>query len=194
MAIVSVDEVNDHLSSPPWSQAQRDSVARRIDKLQADLAAWLQCPIDPEPRAESVPVAAKTGLVLATWPIYHLQTVDGTACNGTPPEGYVWAAPYRLALAVPDTVPSGWSSRSFSLLHGAHAQRGVALTYLAGWGPHQMLRGALIDKAAAYATNRHDDTVVARELDATAPPAAKEEWTEQELTMLRAFKIRGIAS
>ncbi|MGH3986588.1 MAG: hypothetical protein ACRDTZ_04635 [Pseudonocardiaceae bacterium] len=194
MAIISVDEVNDHLSSPPWSQAQRDSVARRIDKLQADLAAWLQCPIDPEPRAESVPVAAKTGLVLATWPIYHLQTVDGLACNGVPPPGYTWTQPYRLALTTPDVAPSDWSSRPFSLLHGVYGLRTVVLTYLAGWGPHRMLRGALLDKTAAYATNRHDDTVVARELDATAPPAMKEEWTEQELTLLRSFKVRGITS
>jgi hypothetical protein len=33
--------------------------------------------------------------------------------------------------------------------------------------------------------NRHDDTVVARALDAKEPPAIKEGWTDDELLMLR---------
>jgi hypothetical protein len=44
----------------------------------------------------------------------------------------------------------------------------------------------LLDKVGNCMLNRHDDTVIARNLDAEKPVNLNEDWTDQELLMLRA--------
>lgn len=186
MAVVTVDQVQRHLSNPPWSDDQIAACQLLINKRQAELSRWFGVPIEPTERTDLAVVMA-SGLVATLMPIHTLYDVDGvTAVNGVP------AAPYELrdgAWLYTVEADGGWpaySTRPFSLV-GSPSPR-VSVHYLAGWGATDDIVGAIVDKVSATMLNRHDDTVVARQLDAQAPPQLKEEWQETELTMLRSRK------
>ena len=186
MPIVTVEQVRDHLSRPAWTDSQTRACQQLINARQKRLEGWLRVPIDPVETTETVPVTLDTGLVSTTYPVHTLLDVAGlVATDGMPP------APYELRYGVwlydptYDTGQLGYTSRPFSPLTGAAPPR-VAVHYMAGWGAVDDLMGAIIDNVGAVMLNRHDDTVVARNLDAEKPPALAETWTDAELAMLRA--------
>jgi hypothetical protein len=185
MPIVTVEQVRDYLSHPSWSDAQRRACAQLIKARQARLQDWLRVPIDPVERTDMARVITG-GLVATTYPIHTLLGINGVAVTeGVPPapyelrDGWLYDTSYAQGVAA-------YSTRSFSLLAGANEPPQVSVHYMAGWGSKDDLVGAIIDKVAAVMLNRHDDTVVARNLDAEAPKSLNEDWTEDELKMLRA--------
>jgi hypothetical protein len=187
MAVVTVEQVRDHLSNPSWSDSQRRACQQLIDSRQALLQDWFRVPIEPGPqRTETVPVLDQTGLVSTTYPIYELIAVGGEAAvEGMPPAPYEIRDGAWLYDPTYDTGLIGYSSRPYSLIGGAALTR-VTVTYLPGWGAKADIVGAIIDKVGNIMLNRHDDTVVARNLDAEKPPQLGEAWTDDELKMLRA--------
>jgi hypothetical protein len=190
MAVVTVEQVNDHLSNPPWSAAQERACAELIDKRQAELQNWLTVPIEPgAPVTETVPVLC-SGVLSTRHPVYQVLTLAETAVTGglagcALPDPYFWYDEHWLAVPRALEYQLGYTSRPFSLEYGIGPQPGVAITYLPGWGPTPDITGAIIAKVAAVMLNRHDDTVTARALDEKAPPALKEEWTDDDLKMLK---------
>lgn len=179
MAIVSSVEVNDHLSSPPWSEPQWASVQRIIDRREADLEAWLGAPITPVQRVERAEVL-RSGLVATSGPVHTVHEIDGVAVVAeTLPEGWMIRGGHWLA-ATPGGLyePTAWS-----------APRSILIRYDAGWGSVPTLYGAILEKSADIARNRHDDTVTTSGLDAEAPARAPEEWTDNELASLHAYKL-----
>lgn len=186
MAIVTVEQVRDYLSHPSWTDSQRRACAQQIDYSQALLADWFRVPIEStETRTEMVPVLAETGLVATTYPIHTLVTIGGEAApGGVPPVPYEIRDGAWLYDPTYDTGLLGYTTRPFSLI-GPTGPPLVVVSYLPGWGAKDDIVGAIIKKVAAVMLNRHDDTVAARNLDGEKPTELKEDWTDQELAMLR---------
>lgn len=187
MPVVTTEQVRDHLSRPPWSDSQRAACEQLIASRQARLEDWFRVPIDPVERTETVPIYAESGLIATTYPIHTLLEVDGVAAvDGMPPAPYELRDRVWLYDPTYDTGTWATTSRPFSLTAPMFGRPRVAVHYLAGWGATSDIVGAIIDKVAAVMLNRHDDTVVARNLDAEKPTEIKEDWTDAELAMLRA--------
>ncbi|HZE02606.1 MAG TPA: hypothetical protein VE155_12660 [Pseudonocardiaceae bacterium] len=189
MPLTTVDQVNIHLSSPPWSADQRAACATLIGKREAELARWLGVPLEPILRVDTVPILLPSGLVATPMPIYRVLAIDGVDLVDN-----VLPVTYELRdeawLYSVDPGYAGYSTRPFSLISGRGGceQRRVSVKSLAGWGPKDDIIGAVIEKVGNTMLNRHDDTVVARNLDAQAPAPLKEEWTPVELLMLKSRK------
>lgn len=187
MGIITVEQVRSHLSGPAWNDAQRAACQRLIDGRQARLQGWLRIPIDPVERTELARVHLTTGLVMTTYPVHTLLGINGVAVpDGDPPP-----SPYELrdeAWLYDTSAPiqPAYSSRPFTLTAGANTLPPVSVHYLAGWGDKPDLVATLLDKVGNCMLNRHDDTVIARNLDAEKPVNLSEDWTDQELLMLRA--------
>lgn len=194
MPVVTAEQVRDHLSNPTWSDAQYRACTALIASRQARLQAWLRIPIDPIEVTETVRVLPNSGLVATTYPIHTLLGIDTTIVVGGVP-----ASPYELrdemAWLYDTSYSSGgqyaYTSRPFSPVYGACPPPRVAVHYMAGWGSKDDLVGAIRDKVGNIMLNRHDDTIVARNLDAEKPPQLVEEWTDAELNMLRARRRPG---
>jgi hypothetical protein len=75
-----------------------------------------------------------------------------------------------------------------SLLGGPGPVPHVTIVYRPGWGRHEALRGAVLEKATALMMNRHDDTITARQLEGQTPPKMTEDWTADEVAALGAFR------
>lgn len=187
--VVTVGQVRNYLSSPPWSAEQEASCALLISQRQRDLENYFSCPIDPRDRIENVAML-DSGLLATTWPVFRVYAIDTTTVTGPGavygealPSPYVWrdegwvSAP-EPALALANTT------RPYSLLSGDTFAPKVAMSYAGGWGGQPDIVGAIIQKVAAVMLNRHDDTVTVRGLDAKPPPPLKEEWTDAELKRL----------
>jgi len=189
VAIVTVGEVNDHLSNPPWSAAQEATCQELIDRRQTELRRWLGVPIEPLPMAETVRVL-DSGLLATHWPVARVLVLDDVVITNGGLTGCELPAPYywrdeHWISASPPVTSIGYTARPYSLLTGPSALPGVTLSYLGGWGPVSDLKGAIISKVAATMLNRHDDTVTARALDDKKPAPLKEEWTDKELLMVK---------
>lgn len=187
MSIVTAEQVRVYLSSPSWTGEQYASVDANCAQREGELAGWLRVPLTPEERTETVPVLA-SGLVATSAPIYQLFDIDNVASAGdVPPAGYVLARGY---LRRPGAT--GASARPFSPLAGDSSLAAVTVHYMAGWGPHPALAGAIMTRVGAYALNKHDDTVMARNLDGDTPKPLRENWTEDDFAVLRAFRRPGV--
>lgn len=188
MAIISVEQVRAHLSGPAWSDSQRATCQQLIDGRQARLQGWLRVPIDPVELTEYARVNQHTGMVMLTYPIATLLAInDTTITSGSPaPDPYLLRETVLYDTTYTAAGQPIYSSRPFALTEGADCAPPVKVHYLGGWGPVPDLVSTLLDKVGNAMLNRHDDTVIARNLDTDKPPMLAEDWTDQELLMLRA--------
>jgi hypothetical protein len=186
MAIITVEQVRNHLSGPAWNDQQRADCQRFIDGRQARLQSWLRIPIDPIEVTERVRVSPTTGLVMTTYPIHTLIAInDVLVVNGVPPDPYEIQGETWLYDTSYPSQPA-YIVRPFTLTDGTAYAPPVKVHYMGGWGDQPDLVATLLDKVGNCMLNRHDDTVIARNLDAEKPVNLNEDWTDQELLMLRA--------
>lgn len=187
-SVVTVDQVRDYLSSPPWSAKQEATCALEIATKQSQLERFLQVPIDPVDRTDNARILP-SGLVCTDLPVYTLIAVDSVpTVAGVPPIPYTLKDGWLYGQELDTGYSTGaLNSRPFSLVAGGYNPR-VLVHYLGGWGGQPDITGAIIRKVAAVMLNRHDDTVVARNLDAEKPKEVSEAWTDQELLSLRSRK------
>lgn len=185
MAVVTTEQVRDYLSHPTWSDAQIRACEQEIDAKTTALEGWFRVPIEPVERTEYAPIY-RTGLVATTAPIYTLLALDDVpVVDGMPP------APYELRDGVwlynrdYDGAVNRYTSRPFDITVGGEGYLKVAVRHLAGWGGAPDIVNAIIRKVGAVMLNRHDDTVVARNLDTESPKPLDEDWSDKELMMLR---------
>jgi hypothetical protein len=196
-SVVTVDQVNDHLSSPRWSEDQERACKVLIAQRQKGLERWFGVPIDPVDRTETVTVL-DSGLLATSWPVFRVYAIDTVTLAG--PGALLWEplpSPYTWRdegwITAPDPrISAGYTTRPYSITEAACPLARVSLRYAGGWGPQPDIVGALIEKVGNVMANRHEDTVTARQLDEHAPPPLKEEWTDKELMMLRSRRrVRG---
>src|SRR5512145_590904 len=186
MALVTAERLNNHMNNPTWSDDQRDEAEQICEQVEARLSGRLGgVPLTPVPFSERVAVL-RTGLVATKYPVFSVSEINGVAiAEGDPlPEG--WIIQDNRLRAVTASAPgsltvSSLLTPSFDISGRVEGVAAVSVAYLAGWGPKKALVDAILDKAKAVMTNQHEDTVVVRELDATAPPPEDEDWTEDEI-------------
>lgn len=194
MGIVTAERVNRYLSSPAWTGAQFAEAEDLCEEFEAKLADQLNTPITPKPYSE-IATILDSGLVATAYPVAAVSALNGQAiADGDPlPAGWVLVDhrirqkplnPLTLTVSTLAFFPSGVAARTQGF--GA-----VDVSYLAGYGDEPTLRTVIVEKVGAIMLNRHDDTVIARGLDASAPaPVAGSagNWTEQELAPLGRFR------
>lgn len=194
MGIVTAERVNRHLSSPAWTSAQFAEAEDLCEEIEATLADQLNTPITPKPYSETAAIL-DSGLVATAYPVASVSVLNGqTIAEGDPlPAGWVLVDhrirqqppnPLTLTVSTLALFPSGVAAR-------AQGFGAVGVSYQAGYGNEPTLRITILEKVAAIMLNRHDDTVIARGLDASAPaavPGSAGNWTEQELAPLGRFR------
>jgi hypothetical protein len=200
MAIVDSTRLNRFLSSPKWRDDQFEEADDLLDELEQQLGDQLATYVTPVPYAETCTVL-QSGLLATRHPVHSVTTLNGVPVDNTHPLPASWTL-----LPVPEsrlrwidlgnfpplTLPqfnlmTGWSPvGTVPRVDGIGA---VAINYLAGWGNLPALRKALLTKAGIVFLNRHDDSVIARNLDSQEPPPLPtENWTTAELAPLGVYR------
>jgi hypothetical protein len=190
VAIVDVDRLNRFMSSPRWTEDQREEAADLLEEVEGSLADRLNTKISPVDMIESAPIL-DTGLVSTRYPVFSVSRLNGVdIVNDVLPSGWVvsdhWLRtqnpPGFFSLpSVPFTL-GDWPSTHTAGIGTA------SLTYKAGLGNVPAIRLAILRKSAVIFNNRHDDTIVVRDLDATEPvKLGPEDWSELELANLSRF-------
>lgn len=186
MALVSAERLNRYMNNPTWSDDQRDEAEEICEQVEARLSGRLGgVPLTPVPFSERVAVL-RTGLVATKYPVFSVSEIDGVVIAEDDPLPEGWIIQDNRLRAVTSSVPSTLTVSSFltpslGVTNRVDGIAAVSVNYLAGWGPKKALVDAILDKSKAVMTNRHEDTVIVRELDATAPPPEDEDWTEDEI-------------
>lgn len=211
MGIIDQNRLNRFLSEPNWSDAQWLEAAALCDSVENNLGGALMTFISPRPYKERVSILG-TGLVATRHPVVSVTSIDGV---DVPSPGDITTLPEqwtlqerRLRWVDTDNFPP-LPNPSFSLLGGwspiGTVQRmsgvigSVLVSYQAGLigepETRTRLELAILRKAGTIFLNRHDDTVVVRDLDGQQPPPIPtEDWTAaelmpyQDLRNLAAFK------
>lgn len=189
--IVTPQALNDHLSNPQWSDGQWRDAEETLAEVESGLeAALFATYITPRTYREVVPIL-RSGMLDTAYPVFEVSSV-GDLPEGTLPDGWV-VQDHRIYAAL-----SAWGScAGVAFVSQVPANRvGMTdaigqsvVTYQAGWGAVPALVGAIKRKAGRIMANRHDDSVVMRNLDATRPvPLTPEDWTPEELAPLGAFR------
>lgn len=199
MAIVDSARLNRFLSSPTWRDSQYEEADELLDEMEQELGNTLGTFITPVPYAETVAVL-QSGLLATAHPVSVVNSLDGVAVTNNvlpsswtllpPPESRLrWTDPGSFPPMTPPTfdLMTGWSPvGKVPRVGGIGA---VNISYLAGWGNQPAIRKALLTKVGIVFQNRHDDTVIARNLDAQQPPPLPtESWTPAELAPLQVYR------
>lgn len=185
MPLVSVARLSAYMNNPSWSEEQREEAEKICAEREARLGSLLNTPLTPIPWVETVAVLS-TGLVATTYPVFAVTTLNGAAVpdGGPLPDG--WVIQNNRLRATSATVPSSLTLGSLMPSVGVFGRvdgiGSVSVEYQAGWGPLPALVDSILEKAKAVMTNRHDDTITIRDLDAEAPAPEKEDWTDDEIT------------
>jgi hypothetical protein len=190
VAIVDVDRLNRHLGSPRWSDDQSEEAADLLDEVEDGLASALNTKISPVPYVETCPVLA-SGLVLTKYHVYSVSRVGDAAAgsDGTPPSGWLLQDHWLRMDTASSSGPA--PSLGFGLSAPSVASIGmINVRYQAGLGNVPALRRAILKRTGIIFNNRHDDTVVVRDLEAAEPVRlGPEEWSDEELDALSVFRI-----
>lgn len=195
MGIVTAKRLNRFLSGPNWTDDLYDEAAQLCQEIESTLADNLMTMISTVPWTEQVSIL-QTGLVATRYPVNSVDSINGTPVTGDLPAPWVIQNGRLRWTATSDFPPS--PDPAFSLLTGWSAL-GVAprvqgigmvnLAYQAGWGDNDTLRLAILRKVGVIWLNRHDDSIIARNLDSQSPPPLpSEEWTDAELKPLGIYR------
>jgi hypothetical protein len=198
MGIVDANRLNRFLAEPKWTPTQWLEAEALCASVEASLEGALMTFISPRSYRERVSILG-TGLVATRHPVVTVDSIDGAT---VPSPGDITTLPEqwtlqerRLRWVDTDNYPP-LPNPSFSLLGGwspvGTVQRlsgvigSVLLGYQAGLiGEPQTrtrLELAILRKAGTIFLNRHDDTVVVRDLDSQQPPPVpSEDWSTAEL-------------
>ena len=205
MTIVDSQRLNRFLSSPQWRSEQYEEADELLEEMEQELGNRLGTYITPVAYSETATVL-QTGLLATRHPISSVTSLNGVAITTMAPLPASWTLlpppECRLRWTDPGTFPpiappqfsllSGWSPvGTMPRVAGIGA---ASITYMAGWGNQPALRKALLVKAGIVFLNRHDDTVITRNLDAQSPPPLPTEtWTDAELASLAIYRNNVIA-
>jgi hypothetical protein len=161
---------------------QLEDATRILDEAEGEIADLLGAPISPLPaRVEDAPVL-DDGLVCPRWPVHTVTSVDDTTVDDDNPLAAVWLLEDGyLRHLDPDGLTSITTLSPYEATTGIHAYTvgTIQLGYQPGWGDIPSIRAVLSKVALARVLNVHDDTMVARDLQAEAPPAVREPTAEE---------------
>lgn len=184
MALVTAQRLNSYMNSPVWTDEQTEEAERICAQVEARLSSRLNTPLTPVPFSETAGIL-QSGLVATKYPVFSVSSINGTAVPDGDPLPTGWIVQDNRLRATVSSTPSAFTLGGLVPSLGTHLRvdgiGSVTVEYLAGWGPKPTLVDGILVKAKAVMTNRHDDTMVIRDLDATPPPDEKEDWADDEI-------------
>lgn len=184
-SIVTAEQLRIRAGGRSWTPEQYEDATRILIEAEGDISAALNGPpISPlAARVEDAPILSD-GLVCPRWPVHTVTSINDTAVDDDNPLDPVWlledgylshtdpagvnGLPTVSPIAVVTDVPGH-----------AYAVGTVNLGYRPGWGDVPAIRSMLTKIALARMLNTHDDTMVARDLQAEAPPPMREPSPEE---------------
>lgn len=183
-AIVSAEQLRIRAGGRDWNPEQFEDATRILVEAEGDISAALGGPpISPlAARVEAATILCD-GLVCPRWPVHTVTSINGTAVDDAHPldEGWLLEDGYlsRVGIAEPIGIittpgPGGWRIGA----DYGYAAGTIQLGYRPGWGDVPAIRSMLTKIALARVLNTHDDTMIARDLQAEAPPPMREPTTE----------------
>lgn len=190
-SIIDVPRLNRYMSEPQWTPAQEKAVRDIIEGVTDELRGELNAPIVPIPYRETVGILG-SGQLDTTYPVYRVTEINGAVIAEDDPLPGGWElSNHRLRYIGAPASPTGLSGLPFTfgdLSRRVDSVGSATVAYLAGWGNVPALRKAILEKSAAIAANRHDETITARDLDSDEPSPLNEKWTEADLKPLEKFR------
>lgn len=175
-AIVTAEQLRVRAGGRNWTPEQTEDATRILVEAEGEIADLLGAPISPlAARVEAAPILGD-GLVCPRWPVHTVTSINGTVVDGENPLDPVWLLEEGyLTHTEPESFTLGDALLS-TLASGdyAYAVGTVQLGYRPGWGDIPAIRSMLTKVALARVLNVHDDTMVARDLQAEAPPPMRE--------------------
>lgn len=187
-AIVSAEQLRVRAGGRDWNPEQIEDATRILVEAEGEIADLLGAPISPgAARVEDAPIL-DDGLVCPRWPVHTVTSINDTVVDDTHPMDEWWLLedgylrhtdPSSSLHGIPTLDPYATSSAGHAYLVGT-----VRLGYRPGWGDVPAIRSMLTKVALARVLNVHDDTMLARDLQAEAPPPMREPTAEEIRTKL----------
>lgn len=198
MGIVNAERLNNFMSSPQWSRAQKKAAEDVLAGLERSLESRLSgAYITPRQCVEDAPIL-ESGLVATRQVVQSVSSINGTAIaeGDPPPTGWVLDEGKHRLRWRPSTgspfppLPSTGVLAFAAPLSVTHVRSigWVQLVYRGGWDNDSGLALAILQKARNIMINAHDDTVRTRGTDASAPESLNEDWTDEEIESLGTYR------
>lgn len=190
-AIVSAEQLRVRAGGRDWTPEQLEDATRILVEAEGDISALLGGPpISPLPaRVETATILAD-GLVCPRWPVHTVTSIDGTVVDDDNPLPDGWLLEDGYLSRVGITEPLGILNVTNVQVGQdfAYAAGTIELGYRPGWGDVPAIRSMLTRIALARVINVHDDTMLARDLEAETPPPMKEPTPEEIRTKLSRWR------
>jgi hypothetical protein len=210
VTLVTPERLNNYMSSPQWTEEQKEAVLDILDGVEAELEGELSgAYLTPREMFEVAPILP-SGLLATRQPVYSVLSVDGVDVDDTHPLQLPWVhTEHRLRHTATTGVPPGvltlpstsdaWGSANVPRVENAGQ---ATVRYLGGWGPYRpisaariptsALEFAILKKARAITNNRFDDTIGVNGTDnENVNRPERESWTDAELKPLGIFRNIG---
>lgn len=192
MPILDSQRLNRFMKEPKWPPSVYEEAADLVVTLEGTLEDRLNTFITPRPWSERAAILP-SGLVHTTYPVASVTSLDGVAVvGGVLPTGWTisnhWLRYDASAVSVPPSfsLMTGWSYGAAARVESVGS---VNVVYGAGLGDVPSIRLLLLRKGKTIMENRYDTTVIARNLDTTAPPpVVREDFTDEELAPLGKYR------
>lgn len=198
-AIVSAEQLRIRAGGRDWNPVQVQDATRILVEAEGEISTLLGgAPISPrEPRVEEAPILVD-GLVCPQWPVHTVTSINGTPVDAEHPlpEGWLLEDGYliRTGTVEPIGILNAISAAPATVGDDyAYTAGTVQLGYRPGWGDVPAIRSMLTKIALARVLNVHDDTMIARDLQAEAPPTIREpspDEIRQRLSQWRWLQVR----
>jgi hypothetical protein len=184
MPLVTADRLNAYMGRPSWTDDQFTEAGEICVQKESRLSSRLNAPLTPVPYSETATVLG-TGLVATTYPVVSVSAINDTEVpdGAALPNGWM-IQEHRLrttGAVTPSSLTLGSLMPRVGVFTRVEGVGAVRVDYQAGWGPVPALVDEILAKAMAAMINRHDDTIVVRDLDGEAPSPQIEDWTEDEI-------------
>lgn len=176
-SIVTAEQLRIRAGGRDWTPEQTEDATRILVEAEGEIADLLGAPISPlAARVETAPILGD-GLVCPRWPVHTVTSINGAVVDEEHPLDPVWLLEEGYLASIGIAEPIGIINTTGDWRIGAdyaYAAGTVQLGYRPGWGDIPAIRSMLTKVALARVLNVHDDTMVARDLQAEAPPPVRE--------------------
>lgn len=196
-SIVDAESLRIRAGGRTWTEEQTADAARILVEVEGEIGDLLGgAPISPlAVRVETAPILTD-GLVCPRWPVHTVTSIDDLVVDEQHPLPTTWLLEEGyLQHTDPGSFTASTALWGASTAVDAHAYAAgtVQLGYRPGWGAVPSIRSMIMKVALARVLNSHDDTMIARDLQAEAPPPVREPTPDeirQKLSRWRWLQVR----
>lgn len=200
MPIITPKRLSHFMNSPRWTEEQQEAIADVIAGVEGNLEGSLSgAYITPRQMFEVAPILP-SGMLATSQPVTSVQVIDGVTVDTGHPLAAPWVlTEHRLRRTDVLSAPSGLLTLPTD--SGAWGQGNIArvenigqaaVQYMGGWNDEAALVLAILNKCAAIARNRFDDSITINGTDnENVPRRERETWSADELAPLGVYRNIG---